>query len=72
MNTFCSALSRMEQVLYRTKSACFDRVHLSIAFLQQRADDFLGVVSVHLAAEGFEVKRFLRIALGNPRHIGKV
>jgi hypothetical protein len=29
-------------------------------------------VDVHLAAEGFEVERFLRVFFWNPRHIGKV
>jgi len=37
-----------------------DRLHLLIAFVQQRADDFFGVMHVHLAAEGFQVKGLLR------------
>jgi hypothetical protein len=30
--------------------------HLGVAFAQQGADDFFGVVGVHLAAESFDVK----------------
>ncbi len=30
--------------------------HLRVALFQQRADDFFGVVGIHLAAEGFEVE----------------
>ena len=44
-----------------------DSLDLAIALLDERADDFLGVMDVHLAAEGFQVKSLLRI----PRHIGK-
>ena len=51
----------------------FDGFHLAVAFVDQRADDFFGVMGIHLAAKGFEVERLLRIAclLWNPRHIGK-
>jgi hypothetical protein len=35
----------------------FDRLHLPIAFLQQRPHNLFGVVDVHLAAKGFEVER---------------
>ena len=35
----------------------FGRLHPLVAFGQQRADDFFGVVRVHLAAEGLDVKR---------------
>jgi hypothetical protein len=38
----------------------FDGVHLGVTLLHERADDFLGVMHVHLAAESLEVKRFLR------------
>jgi hypothetical protein len=40
----------------------FGRLHLRIALLDERADDFFGVVDIHLAAEGFEVEGF-------PRHV---
>ena len=36
----------------------FGRLHLGVAFGQQRPDDFLGIVRIHLAAEGFDVKSF--------------
>src|SRR5262249_37132974 len=37
-----------------------DGVHLSVALLHECADDFFGVMHVHLATKGFQVKRFLR------------
>ena len=37
-----------------------DCVHLSIALLHKCADDFFGVMHVHLAPKGLQVKRFLR------------
>src|SRR5262245_54439780 len=40
-------------------------VHLSVALLHERADDFFGIMHIHLAAKGFQVKRFLRG--GHPR-----
>ncbi len=43
----------------------FRRFHLGIALLDEGADDFFGVVDIHLAAEGFEVKGF-------PRHCGSI
>jgi len=45
-----------------------DGLDLAIALLDERADDFLGVVDIHLASEGFEVKGLLRV----PRHITQV
>jgi hypothetical protein len=36
----------------------FELLHLRVAIGNQRADDFFGVVRVHLAAEGFDVKSF--------------
>ena len=47
------------------QAGLLDRFDLPIAFVDQRADDFFGVVDVHLAAEGFEVEGFV----GIPRHI---
>src|SRR5215472_6040741 len=44
-----------------------DSLHLSIAFLHERADDLFRVMHIHLAAEGFQIKGFLWI----PRHIGQ-
>ena len=49
-----------------------DRLHLPIAFLHQRPHDLFRVVDVHLAAESFQVKGFLRGLFPNPRHIEQV
>ena len=36
------------------------RLYLAIPFVHQRANDFFGVVHVHLAAEGFHIESLLR------------
>src|ERR1019366_7403302 len=36
----------------------FRRIDLAVTLGEQRADDFFGVVGVHLAAEGFDVESF--------------
>ena len=36
-----------------------DRFYLLVSFVDERADDFFGVMDVHLAAEGFEVESFV-------------
>jgi len=38
------------------KGSGFDRIHLAVTAREKNARDFFGVVLVHLAAEGFEVK----------------
>src|SRR4029077_7260342 len=37
-----------------------DRLYLAVTFMHQRANDFFGVVRVHLAAEGFQIESLLR------------
>src|SRR5439155_965726 len=49
------------------EAGVFDGRNLAIALGNERADDFLGVMDIHLAAEGFEVEGFL--GLGG--HISK-
>ena len=41
------------------EASVFDGRNLAVALGNQSADDFLGVMDVHLAAEGFEVEGFL-------------
>ena len=38
-----------------------DRLYLFVSLVHQRANDLFGVMHVHLAAEGFEVKGLVRI-----------
>ncbi len=40
----------------------FDGLNLPVSFGHKRAHDFFGVVRIHLAPEGFEVKGLLRVA----------
>src|SRR5207244_13267186 len=49
------------------QAGVFDGRNLSVALGNERANDFLGVMDIHLAAEGFEVEGFL--GLGG--HISK-
>jgi len=49
-----------------------DGLDLPIALLDERSYNFFRIVDVHLTAEGLQIKGLLRIALWNPRHIGKV
>src|SRR5439155_25644410 len=41
------------------EAGVFDGRNLAIALGNERADDFLGVMDVHLAAESFEVEGFV-------------
>ena len=45
-----------------------DGLYLPVAFVNERANDFFGVVHIHLAAEGFQVEGFVRV----PRHTFRV
>ena len=44
------------------EASVFDGRNLAIALGNERADDLLGVMDVHLAAESFEVERLLGLA----------
>ncbi len=43
-------------------------LHLRVAFGDERAHDLFGVVEIHLAAEGLDVKRLLRRTHNHPRY----
>jgi hypothetical protein len=43
-------------------------LHLRITFGDERSHDLFGVVEVHLAAEGFDVKRLLLRTHNHPRY----
>ena len=49
------------------QAGVFGRIHLAVAAAQQHAGDFFGVVIVHLAAEGLDVKGRSRMRRPAPR-----
>ncbi len=40
----------------------FHGLDLAVSLMHQRADDFLGVMHIHLAAESLQVKRFFLLS----------
>ena len=62
--TFCSAVSRMEQVLMTMRSAVLERRRLGAAGGQQRARHLLRVGGVHLAAQRPDVEARQDAVLG--------
>src|SRR5437016_12065574 len=68
----CGALELVEAVEYlllglvadaagvvQNKSSGFGSLDLAVAAMNESPDDFLGIVRVHLAAEGLDVKRLV-------------
>jgi hypothetical protein len=45
----------------QNQPSLFDGRYLAVALGHERANDFFGVMHIHLAAKGFQVKRLLSV-----------